>query len=92
VRKQAKSYGTCALAEGIDVAGKRLTMIEDVVTTGGQILESTEALRSLGARVAHCLCVIQRNPDATRILADQGVVLLTLFHESDLMDASARST
>jgi hypothetical protein len=36
--------------------------------------------------------VIQRNPDATRILADQGVVLLTLFHESDLMDASARST
>ena len=38
VRKRAKDYGTCRLAEGGDVAGERLLVVEDVVTSGGQIL------------------------------------------------------
>lgn len=35
VRKQAKAYGTCRLAEGTDVAGRRVSVVEDVVTSGG---------------------------------------------------------
>ena len=45
VRKKAKEYGTCKLAEGPDVAGRRVTLIEDVITTGGAVRDATNALR-----------------------------------------------
>ncbi|HLU27265.1 MAG TPA: hypothetical protein VKZ65_02425, partial [Glycomyces sp.] len=41
VRKQPKEYGTCKLAEGPDVAGRRITIIEDVITTGGAVRDAT---------------------------------------------------
>ena len=40
VRKEAKTYGTCRLAEGGEVDGRRLTVVEDVVTSGGQVIMS----------------------------------------------------
>ena len=51
VRKKAKDYGTCKLAEGPDVAGRRVTLIEDVITTGGAVRDATRALREAGAEV-----------------------------------------
>ena len=51
VRKEAKTYGTCLLAEGGDIEGMRLLVVEDVVTTGGQVLLSTADLRQRGAKV-----------------------------------------
>ena len=59
VRKQAKQYGTRRLAEGAETAGRRVTIVEDVVTTGGQIVLSTNELRSLGAE--------SRTPSASSI-------------------------
>ncbi len=41
VRKKAKEYGTCKLAEGPDVAGRRMTLVEDVITTGGAVRDAT---------------------------------------------------
>ena len=41
VRKEAKEYGTCKLAEGPDVAGRRVTLVEDVITTGGAVRDAT---------------------------------------------------
>jgi len=38
VRKHAKEYGTCKLAEGADIKDKNVCIIEDVVSTGGQII------------------------------------------------------
>lgn len=52
VRKKAKGYGTRRLAEGGEVAGRRLAVIEDVVSSGGQLIESCAALRERGARSA----------------------------------------
>ena len=43
VRKKAKEYATCRLAEGGVVAGRRLVITEDVVTTAGRIRESARA-------------------------------------------------
>ena len=60
VRKEAKTYGTCRLAEGGEVDGRRLAVIEDVVTSGGQLLESCAALRERGASVTAVLSVIDR--------------------------------
>ncbi len=72
VRKKAKDYGTLKFAEGLEIQGKKLLIIEDVVTTGGQILLSTEDLRQTGALVQHALCVILRGKD------------LSSFNEKDL--------
>ena len=40
VRKEAKTYGTCRLAEGGELDGQRLCIIEDVVTSGGAVLDA----------------------------------------------------
>ena len=60
VRKLAKQYGTCRLAEGVAVEGKRICVIEDVITTGGQVLASANELRNHGALVTSLVCVICR--------------------------------
>ena len=60
VRKQAKKYGTEKICEGGDISGMRLLIVEDVVTTGGQIILSAQDLRAEGAVVDHALCVIDR--------------------------------
>lgn len=56
VRNAPKDYGTCRLAEGGQVTGRRLAVIEDVVTSGGQIIESCAALREDGADIVGVLC------------------------------------
>jgi orotate phosphoribosyltransferase len=63
VRKKAKDYGTEKLAEGLDIANKRLLIVEDVITTGGQVILSTDDLRNAGAKVESVICVIQRGED-----------------------------
>jgi orotate phosphoribosyltransferase len=41
VRKNAKGYGTCLAVEGGEVRGKRVALIEDVITTGGAVADAT---------------------------------------------------
>ena len=89
VRKKAKEYGTCKLAEGAEVSGKKTLIIEDVITTGGQVVESARELRARGAVVDTVLCVILRNDEATQILAKEGLQLLPLFTMEYLKDQAA---
>ena len=79
VRKKAKEYGTCKLAEGADVTGKHVLIIEDVVTTGGAIIKGANELREKGAIIDSVLCVIQRAEKATDILAAEGLKLIPAF-------------
>ena len=79
VRKQAKDYGTCKLAEGAQINGKNVCVIEDVVTTGGQIIESVRELRQRGAKVDAVLCVILRDEKAVKVLADEGLTIFPAF-------------
>ena len=84
VRKKAKEYGTCKLAEGVDVRNKKVCIIEDVVTTGGQIILSTNDLKQLGAQVEYVLCVIQRDKKSRDNLRKEGLELVSLFTMEDL--------
>jgi orotate phosphoribosyltransferase len=86
VRKQAKTYGTAKLAEGPDVAGRRVLVVEDVITTGGQVVASTENLRARRALIDSALCVIdRRTPDAgTDKLKAAGLSVSSLFSLADL--------
>ncbi|MEC0201949.1 orotate phosphoribosyltransferase [Paenibacillus lautus] len=88
VRKRAKAYGTCKLAEGADIQGKRVCVIEDVVTTGGQILLSVQDLRDAGAIVENVICVIERNPEGRQKLGEVGLTLHSLFKMDDLLAAA----
>lgn len=84
VRKEAKDYGTCQLAEGMLIEGKKLCVIEDVITSGGQVLESVAELRKLGAKIDTVLCVINRGgPEATAKLAQANLKLISLFTRED---------
>lgn len=79
VRKQAKEYGTCKFAEGGDIKGKKLLIVEDVVTSGGQIIESCKALRSEGAIITDVVCVIDREAGGVENLQREGLRLHALF-------------
>ncbi len=90
VRKQAKAYGTAKLAEGPDVAGRRVTLIEDVITTGGAVRDATSALRELGATVEVVVCAIDRSPAGDDPLADVDLQVRSVLTRSEL-DAVRRS-
>ncbi len=83
VRKEAKRYGTAKLAEGSNVEGRRVLIVEDIVTTGGQVVASSTALRGLGASIDSVLCIIDRSANENG-LAVAGLRLLSLLTSSDL--------
>jgi orotate phosphoribosyltransferase len=85
VRKKAKEYGTRQFAEGGAFAGKRLLIVEDVITTGGQVLLSVDDLRKAGAIVEHVVCVIDRGGGEAP-LAAAGLAMSRLFTMSELKD------
>lgn len=91
VRKQAKPYGTMRLAEGGEIAGRRLLVVEDVVTSGGQVVASTRDLRERGAIVDSAVCVIDREAGGPEALAEAGVALAALYTMEDLLRASGRA-
>jgi orotate phosphoribosyltransferase len=90
VRKEAKTYGTCQFAEGFDIKDKNLLVIEDVVTTGGQLKESIKDLRSSGAIITEALCVIMRGPqeDIKKVFKEElNIDLKWLFTKEQLENA-----
>jgi len=84
VRKKAKEYGTRRIAEGGDVAGRRIALVEDVVTSGGAVLDATRVLREEGAVVEDVICVIDRSEGGRERLADLGLTLHPLLTRADL--------
>lgn len=67
IRKEAKTYGTCRAIEGQDVAGKKVTFIEDVITTGGAVADAHAMAVAEGAEVLAVVCAIWRGDSAPHI-------------------------
>lgn len=89
VRKQAKTYGTCKLAEGPEVSGRRVTLIEDVITTGGAVRDATRALRQVGAVVETVICAIDRSPEGRNPLGDVELEIRSVLTKAELDAARA---
>jgi orotate phosphoribosyltransferase len=87
VRKEPKTYGTCQLAEGGEIDGARLCIVEDVVTSGGAVLDAARELRARGAVLGTVLCVIDREANGADQLAADGLELRALFTMSRLRPA-----
>jgi len=90
VRKHAKEYGTCKLAEGPPVQAQRVTLIEDVITTGGAVRDATKALRAQGAIIAVAVCAIDRSTPGENPLADIGLEIRPFLTKAQLDAARAR--
>ncbi len=79
VRKQPKEHGTQSRIEGGAVAGKRVLLVEDLVTTGGSSLSGVAALRAAGAALTDCLTIVSYGfEEAHTAFKNAGVHLHTL--------------
>jgi len=84
VRKAAKPYGTRRLAEGAALEGRRVLLVEDVVTSGGQLIISAGELRAAGADITDAVCVIDREEGGAAALAAEGITLHPLLGRAHL--------
>jgi orotate phosphoribosyltransferase len=85
VRKAAKEYGTTKRIEGVFEPGETVCVVEDVVTSGGALLESVDALREAGLVVHTAVCVVDREEGGADALARHAVRLRPLFRAGDLL-------
>ncbi len=90
VRKHQKKYGTCKQVEGPSIEGIRITIIEDVVTTGSAIVEAVEAIRNMGGIVNTALCVIDREQGGTENLERIDISLISLYSMKRLDESTKK--
>ena len=86
VRKEAKEYGTSNRVEGVYEPGETVCVVEDVVTSGGALIEAVQALRQAGLTVRTAVCVVDREEGGVPALADKGVELRPIFRAAELLD------
>jgi orotate phosphoribosyltransferase len=84
VRKEPKGYGTGRQLEGRFTAGERVTVIEDVVTTGGDSLRSIQVLRDAGLEVIHLVVVLDRGEGGDENIREARIPYSPLFRITDL--------
>jgi orotate phosphoribosyltransferase len=80
VRKEAKGHGTGAWLEGpLPPAGSRVTVLEDVVTTGGSAIKAVTQLRAAGYLVERVVAIVDRQEGGEAAMREAGLELRSLF-------------
>jgi orotate phosphoribosyltransferase len=87
VRKQAKAYGTGKAVEGQATCGRRVLIVEDVITTGGAAADAVELLLAEGASVVGVVCAIWRGEGRAGIAGLPDIPVWPLFTDADLASA-----
>ena len=88
VRKAAKEYGTANRVEGAYDDGDCVCLVEDVVTSGGALLDAVEALRRSGLTVRTAVCVVDREDGGADALARRAVRLRPIFRASEIVEGA----
>ena len=87
VRKEPKGYGTGAWIEGkLPIEGCKITVLEDVTTTGGSSIKAVEKLRDAGYVVNRVITIVDRQEGADRAMMDAGLELRSLFTLEELSE------
>jgi len=84
IRNQKKEYGTSKQIEGVLNAGETVMIVEDVLTTGGQVLEAAKNLLDAGAKIDRIVAVIDRQEGARENIEKAGYKFEALFTTTDL--------
>ncbi len=88
IRPESKEHGTGQRVEGPPRQGAKVLMIEDVVTTGGSLVDAIEATREAGYEVGHAVTIVDRQEGGRDLLREQDVALHALTTLSELEAAS----
>jgi orotate phosphoribosyltransferase len=90
VRKEAKGHGTGAWLEGpLPPDGSVITVLEDVVTTGGSSLKAVTQLRAAGYRVNRVVTIVDRQEGGLEAMTAAGLELRSLFLLDEVAAAAA---
>jgi orotate phosphoribosyltransferase len=84
VRNSKKGYGTGKLIEGVLKSGDVVLLVEDIATTGGQVLEAAKVITEAGARVKKIVCVIDRRQGAEENITKAGYKFESILTKNDL--------
>jgi orotate phosphoribosyltransferase len=85
VRKEAKQHGTGKLIEGPFVAGDRVVIVEDVITTGGSALKAVDAVRAAGGEILGVLALVDREEGGREALEAAGLSVISLVTATQLV-------
>jgi len=85
IRDAAKEYGTANRIEGAFEEGEHVCFVEDIVTSGGALVEAIAAARDAGLVVRTAVCVIDREEGGADALARHAVRLRPLFRAGELL-------
>lgn len=84
VRKKPKEHGTQRLIEGRLEAGKRVVVVDDVITTGTSVLGAIEEIRAVGAEVVKVMAIVDRQAGAADAFAAGGLRYEPIFTRDEL--------
>ncbi len=84
VRNSKKGYGTGKMIEGMLKAGDVILLVEDIATTGGQVLEAAKIITDAGAKVSNIVCVIDRKQGAAENITAAGYKFESILTKDDL--------
>lgn len=84
MRNAKKDYGTSKMYEGKLARGDVVLLVEDIATTGGQVLEAAKVIRESGATVEKIVAVVDRGQGAAENIQKAGFVFDALFNSRDL--------
>ncbi len=84
IRNAKKDYGTAQQLEGLLEPHDRVVILEDVATTGGQVLEAAQVISDAGGVVMAIIATIDRQEGARENIEGAGFVFDALFTAEDL--------
>ena len=84
IRNSKKGYGTGKMVEGVIKEGDVVLLVEDIATTGGQVLEAAKIIAEAGATVERIVCVIDRRQGAEENITGAGHVFESILTKNDL--------
>lgn len=89
IRNAKKDYGTSKMFEGTISPGDVVLLVEDIATTGGQVLEAAKVIEAAGAKVEKIVAVVDRGQGAAENIRGAGFAFESLFNSKDLRLPSA---
>ncbi len=84
IRNSKKTYGTEKMIEGILKPQDVVLLVEDIATTGGQVIEAAKIITKAGASVKKIVCVIDRKEGAEQNISAAGYKFDSILTKNDL--------